>query len=139
MTAERTEHLRAYQRDYQRKWRKENPEKQSAYNKQFSEKNPGLRNELTKAWRNNHPDYKKYRREYERDWLVTSQAKKAGRPKPSTCEVCGGEAKKICFDRCHQSGEFRGWICDHCNKVLGLARDNPETLEKLVAYLRAKQ
>ena len=62
---------------------------------------------------------------------------KAGRPKPSVCEICRGNGGHhgICFDHCHATGKFRGWICDRCNKVLGLVGDEAELLRKMVEYL----
>lgn len=59
----------------------------------------------------------------------------AGRLKPKVCDVCGGNGK-ICFDHNHAKGEFRGWICNHCNLILGHAKDNAELLEKMIQYLR---
>lgn len=58
----------------------------------------------------------------------------AGRSKPKVCEVCGN-SKKICFDHDHATGHFRGWICGHCNTILGFARDKTELLYKLIDYL----
>jgi hypothetical protein len=61
----------------------------------------------------------------------------AGRHKPDLCEACGDKAdsKAIHFDHCHSTGAFRGWICQHCNYVLGHVRDDPDRLRKLIAYL----
>jgi hypothetical protein len=59
----------------------------------------------------------------------------AVRRRPDACEICHNSSNKICFDHCHQSGGFRGWICDPCNRVLGLVRDNPERLRALAHYL----
>lgn len=63
---------------------------------------------------------------------------RAGRPRPTVCDVCGGvgDKKGIVFDHCHQKGHFRGWLCSACNKILGFANDDPERLLRLVAYLR---
>ncbi len=58
-----------------------------------------------------------------------------GRSKPLHCEVCG-EQREIHFDHCHDSGLFRGWVCERCNNVLGLVKDNPVLLENLARYLR---
>jgi hypothetical protein len=67
-----------------------------------------------------------------------------GRPRPTTCELCGqppnGRGSKaksahICFDHDHATGRPRGWLCDRCNKVLGMVKDNPELLRILAAYL----
>lgn len=56
------------------------------------------------------------------------------RAKPDTCEVCG-RGGRIVFDHCHNSTEFRGWICHSCNVALGHVNDDREILLKLVAYL----
>jgi len=65
--------------------------------------------------------------------------KLAGRPRPEQCEVCGAfgtDTKKgLCFDHCHITGKFRGWICQRCNTALGFVKDNTETLQSLINYL----
>lgn len=52
-----------------------------------------------------------------------------------SCEICGS-TNRICFDHDHNSGKFRGWLCNSCNVALGLVRDNPETLLKMIEYLK---
>ena len=59
----------------------------------------------------------------------------AGRPAPAACEICCRSDLRIVWDHDHASGLFRGWICDHCNKILGLVKDSPATLRALAAYL----
>ena len=59
----------------------------------------------------------------------------AGREKPELCEICFTNEFKIVFDHCHNSGKFRGWICDRCNRVLGIVKDSPELLRELALYL----
>lgn len=61
------------------------------------------------------------------------------RPKPNACEVCGNAHAKIVLDHCHETGLFRGWLCDPCNVILGLVKDNPERLEQLAEHLRQPQ
>lgn len=41
-------------------------------------------------------------------------------------------------DHSHTTNKFRGLLCGHCNSVLGHAHDSPDTLERLAAYLRAR-
>lgn len=60
----------------------------------------------------------------------------AGRPRPSACDLCCGCVGGIVFDHCHVGGQFRGWLCDRCNKVLGLIKDDPTLLEEMAIYLR---
>ena len=62
----------------------------------------------------------------------------AGRPKPETCEICNELNIRIVFDHCHKQGHFRDWICDRCNRVLGLVKDSSELLAKLREYLDQK-
>ena len=68
-----------------------------------------------------------------------AEAKKvaiAGRPRAMICEICD-ESGRTVFDHDHDSGEFRGWICDRCNKTLGMVKDDPNLLTALCAYLEA--
>lgn len=60
------------------------------------------------------------------------------RPKPLVCDICGQEHKKIVFDHCHQSGQFRGWLCDPCNIVLGNVKDDPAILRRMISYLEGE-
>ncbi len=57
------------------------------------------------------------------------------KPKPQKCEICGGGGK-ICLDHDHRTNEFRGWICFHCNVVIGFAKDSTNALEKIIEYLK---
>lgn len=53
------------------------------------------------------------------------------------CSITGepDAVDKLCLDHCHKTGKFRGWIGGKCNRALGLAKDNPDTLRKLADYL----
>lgn len=62
----------------------------------------------------------------------------AGRPRPDVCDLCGENNRHIVFDHCHAKGHFRGWLCDRCNKVLGLMRDDAVLLRKMADYLEGK-
>jgi Recombination endonuclease VII len=62
----------------------------------------------------------------------------AGRPRATQCDICALPGKTV-FDHDHETGAFRGWICDRCNKVLGLVYDNPELLCRLAYYLDCRE
>lgn len=55
------------------------------------------------------------------------------------CKVTGvPEAflnRKLCMDHCHETGEFRGWICNEANCILGYAKESLEFLSSVTAYL----
>jgi hypothetical protein len=54
--------------------------------------------------------------------------------RPETCEVCSRKGR-IAYDHSHETGWFRGWLCNGCNLTLGLVKDDPEILRKLADYL----
>lgn len=100
----------------------------------------GLRNrdqkrKAERAWALRNPERNRLKGKL---WRRKQRVKQAGRPRPEVCDVCG-RGGKICFDHCHTTGAFRGWLCNFCNVIIGLAEDNPELLKKLVAYLEAKR
>lgn len=60
------------------------------------------------------------------------------RPQPTHCELDGRplEPGKIHLDHDHNTGAFRGWLCNRCNLALGHFGDSIVGLEKGIAYLR---
>lgn len=85
---------------------------------------------VSAAWRAKHPNYS----------LHLNLAKKeaiAGRKRPLKCEVCKKKKDKICYDHCHDTGDFRGWICGTCNSTIGYAKNDSRLLRKLADYLDA--
>jgi hypothetical protein len=57
-----------------------------------------------------------------------------GRRRPDSCDLCEATGLTV-FDHNHDNGAFRGWLCDRCNKVLGLVRDNQTLLMRMALYL----
>jgi len=51
------------------------------------------------------------------------------------CAICERPLKKANVDHRHTDGLIRGLLCWICNKMLGLARDNPEFLRRGAGYL----
>lgn len=56
----------------------------------------------------------------------------------SLCKICKNElivTKHIHVDHCHTNGVIRGILCNHCNRMLGAAKDNVQTLQNAIDYL----
>lgn len=92
----------------------------------------------------NHPEYKRYQREaFDRfKYGLEPNHKQALLEKQNYgCAICGykfgqkkGDTK---VDHCHNNGQVRGLLCDLCNRGLGMMRDNVQSLENAINYLKA--
>jgi len=86
-----------------------------------------------KAWRLSNPEKVKATR-------LKSKLKKKGvdvsalPAVPKKCPICR-KVKPLVADHCHTKNTFRGWICGHCNKMLGFALDDPAILRRGAIYL----
>lgn len=63
--------------------------------------------------------------------LVSSQNNKC-----AGCLIEFSGSVTPCIDHNHSTGAVRGLLCRKCNTSAGQTGDNPETLERLAAYLR---
>ena len=54
------------------------------------------------------------------------------------CEICK-LYKTMCYDHCHKTNKFRGWIFRACNAMLGMSKDNIVTLKNAIKYLKKPQ
>lgn len=103
----------------------------------------------TREWKRRNParvkSYARVYREQNRERALVSERKRAGipaptRPEPATCEICNckpsGIYKHLCVDHDHNTGKFRGWLCNRCNLALGNMGDTLESVERVTDYLR---
>ena len=110
---------------YKRKVRAENPEKVKSQEARYRAHNREERKEKQRV---------RQKRYSER--MKTVQNVLAGRKRPDQCEICEKSDVKICYDHCHKTGSFRGWLCLRCNSALGLVGDDVKILSKLIDYLK---
>lgn len=53
------------------------------------------------------------------------------------CAICSKALIRPCLDHCHASGTVRGILCQQCNTLIGMCRDDPAVLRSAIAYLEA--
>lgn len=127
-------------REEARRYRAKYPEKRAATSKRWRERHiekvRPIEAEKARNRRKSNPEAQKLRTDKYKERQEQKYAEIAGRPRANQCEICM-EKEKTVFDHCHQSGMFRGWICDRCNKTLGMVKDSPRLLKKLAKYLEA--
>ena len=136
-----------------KRWRARNKDKVAAQNRRRKVRRREHIRAQQKAWRlRNIEKCRKREATYARSWrmknreaqrirmarfkakLREQQLAKAGRPPSEFCELCGEKARTV-YDHDHDTGSFRGWLCDRCNRTLGQVHDDIELLGKMIAYL----
>jgi hypothetical protein len=108
--------------------------------------------EKAKAWRLANPDrVLAYRKENRRDIYLTESARRYGitreqyaamlEKQRDACATCaltfdwGDKQTKPHIDHCHATGKVRGLLCNRCNTMLGLVKENKRLLAALTEYL----
>lgn len=51
------------------------------------------------------------------------------------CQCCG-VADAVLIDHCHETKEFRGWLCHNCNMGIGKLGDTLDGVQKALVYLK---
>jgi hypothetical protein len=94
------------------------------------------------AWRKAHPRSKKSTALKARYGITIDEYEERIAQQGGGCAICGSETagngnRNLHVDHCHKTGEVRGVLCHSCNVILGLAKDQPEILQRAALYLRA--
>lgn len=79
-----------------------------------------------------------YAREWQRRKLYGVTPEKFESMSASADDKCLGCEKEVSLqvDHDHRTGRIRGLLCGSCNRGLGLLQDDPETLRRLLTYLK---
>lgn len=87
-----------------------------------------------------------------KDREVTQLKKQHPRPTNPDyqCPCCGQTEQAIkatgkfpdrtvwCLDHDHATGMFRGWICNDCNRIAGISKDNVSLLRIIADYIERR-
>lgn len=114
--------------------------------KQYIRDGSNIKNRARNWGKNNRMQANTSRRAYRHTNKETELAKARQRlglpsplyPAPPQCELCQKLPNKraLCLDHNHETGKFRGWLCDNCNTGIGKLGDTVEGLERAIAYLK---
>lgn len=116
-TRQSPEH-KEYIREYNKKWRAENPEKIAEWNRNNSRKTM-----LKSVYGISLEDY---------DKLLRNQGDK--------CAICGILQKELnkplYVDHDHKTSKIRGLLCHNCNVAIGLLKDSLSNISNALDYLK---
>jgi hypothetical protein len=73
----------------------------------------------------------------EKAYGITLKEYKKRMASSDKCEVCGSK-EQLCYDHCHATMDFRGVLCNKCNRCIGQLGDTIESIEKVLFYLKEK-
>lgn len=119
-------------------WRAANKVKITELNRAYSKENAIKIRKRVKAWTSKNP-----KRAFN-NWLKSKygitylEYDKMVKAQRGVCKICSQKGKinrRLHIDHCHTTGRVRGLICYYCNLMLGLAKDNPNTLRNAAKYL----
>ena len=60
-------------------------------------------------------------------------------PVGTPCAICKKTDRRMVFDHCHEKEVFRGYLCDPCNRSMGVLGDNIEGLLRCINYLQTTE
>ena len=90
-----------------------------------------------REWAKNNPERSKYNSIKSKyglskfEWDALLEASKG------CCGICGEYfGHQLCIDHNHETGTVRGLLCSPCNAALGFFKDNIESLNAAIDYLR---
>jgi hypothetical protein len=119
------------------------------YMEKYRAEHPELVKESVRTWKARNPDKVKSSRRatYLRATfgLEPKQVDDLIKQQGGVCAICGnaetligngGEIRELCVDHCHATGVIRGVLCSACNGLLGYCRDNVNTLQAAITYLK---
>lgn len=68
-----------------------------------------------------------------------AEIRKTAPPQPEACEFCGRKVDKLRLDHCHETGEFRAWLCNKCNTGFAQLGDTADALERAYKFIRERE
>jgi hypothetical protein len=129
--------------------RRHDPVKVAATKQRWIERNPDKRSTASREWQARNAEYVRnnsYKFKYGFSTLAYDSMLEV---QGGGCAICSktaeqqfrsdGSPRRLAVDHCHSTNFVRGILCQDCNRILGLARDNPEILNNAACYLEAAQ
>ena len=122
--------------EYQREWRKKNPDKSREHNRTQRRNHPDIVALCKLNWAKNNPDkvkaaYRKYKY-----GITPEEFQEKVIAQENKCAICRKDFISVPrVDHNHKTGRVRDLLCQFCNIALSLVED-PIRLKSAIEYLR---
>ena len=122
------------------RWEEKNRTGRNSYRVKLRKKNGEATRQREARWRENNPDkvragYTKHRLKKKFN-LTPEEYQEMFDLQGQRCLICKCSEGMFCIDHCHATKVIRGILCRDCNLLLGMAKDNPNTLRAAIIYLK---
>lgn len=101
--------------------------------------------ERAKHWQARHPRSSKKNNLKARHGMALEEYEAMVVAQKGVCAICqcedrdivkrSGKRRELAVDHCHDTGVVRSLLCGDCNRALGLVRESPVILAKMISYL----
>ena len=86
------------------------------------------------------PNCKDCRHKGKKKTVPSSIKKLYKKPSEFTCPICkihySGKTSRPVLDHNYDTGEVRGWLCDCCNTAIGKLREDPDTFQRALEWIK---
>ena len=130
------EERKGYYREWNKRDRVENPDRQRAVLKKSREKHYEKRLAGNRKWTAENPEKQKNIRLRSVYGITLEEYNRMAEAQGGLCAICQEKPDKLFIDHCHHTGKVRGLLCIKCNSGIGLLRDSAAVVENALAYLR---
>jgi hypothetical protein len=124
-------------------WAKAHPERHREIQKDWARRNREQVYAQQKAWRDSNPESVKAtdrRTKMKQKGITVEEYDARLEAQDGLCAICrqlNASVRRLAVDHNHETGEIRGLLCSHCNRALGLFKDDPALLKAAIDYLLA--
>jgi hypothetical protein len=136
------EKKRAYNRAYNREWRKKNKDHQKKYFRDWYKKNAQEKMANSRRW---YAENRRLNRDYkylDRYGLTLAEVERQFATQRGICPICllelpplGLKKHEPHVDHDHKTGALRGVLHGTCNNGLGMMRDSAEAMRRAADYV----
>lgn len=121
------------------------PKNSADYKRKWNLLNPDKHREQSKKWKKLHPEkqsilQRKLNLKYK--WGITFMEYEVMLgAQGGACAICRKvpDGKYLAIDHDHRTGKIRGLLCSKCNTALGSLKEDPESIMRMLAYVREGQ